>query len=644
MNKKDRLKLVSTADEGFIEEANPKNKRFDTKRIIAGVLVACFALLFISTNLYLFLPIQPEMPQIAQYKGDKYYPVIEKLSTLYYKEPSYKNNFDRITSSLFSVKGDAAPGDSWDGDYGTLMPPDGSAKPGVDDGSESNGGYVEVTDNQTAGVTEADKIKRTDKYIFYLHDYIFRIYSIDKENSECVGSILLDRNTIDYHSANFYEGEFYLSDDGNTVTVFAPGYDKDIESYVLVISLDVSKPQDIKVKSTVKVEGNYVSTRKTENGIILVSNYYLSTSLVDFGKPETFVPKVDTGDGFEPIEPENIYIPDKIYNTRYVVITKIDENGLTLDRENSLAVLSYSNEFYMSRDNIYLFNNRSERADSYVENVSDIVMISYNGGKFENKGTFTVDGHILNRFSLDEKDGILRAVTTTECIGSVIGGGYDSYDIDMQIKPNINRGENASLYCIDISDFSLIACVENFAPYGESVQSVRFDGNYAYVCTAEVITVTDPVFFFDLSDLSNITYKDTGNIEGYSSSLINLGEGFLLGVGVGADGSSLKLEVYEEGSDGIVSVDALEYKNWFASADYKSYYIDRENNIIGLGVSPQWSSVNSEKYIVLHFNGYKINEIAYAELQSNPSHMRGVLIDGWFYMFGGRDFKVTELF
>ena len=105
----------------------------------------------------------------------------------------------------------------------------------------------------------------------------------------------------------------------------------------------------------------------------------------------------------------------------------------------------------------------------------------------------------------------------------------------------------------------MVAKVERFAPKGETVRSVRFDGDYAYVCTA--IQLTDPVFFFDLSDLSNITYKDTGTISGFSTSLVDLGDGFLMGIGVGSLSTTLKVEIYVEGEQGVESYCSYELEN-----------------------------------------------------------------------------------
>jgi len=174
----------------------------------------------------------------------------------------------------------------------------------------------------------------------------------------------------------------------------------------------------------------------------------------------------------------------------------------------------------------------------------------------------------------------------------------------------------------------VVAKVENFAPDNEQAESVRFDGDTAYVCTAEVITMTDPVYFFDLSDLNNITWKDTGTIDGYSSSLVNFGNGFLLGIGYGA-GRELKIEVYEEVGNKVESVCAYQLNASF-NEEYKAYYIDREKGLIGIGVN-LWDSWQTA-YLLLHFDGYQIHELERVETERSYDLLRGVVVDGYLYV------------
>ena len=171
--------------------------------------------------------------------------------------------------------------------------------------------------------------------------------------------------------------------------------------------------------------------------------------------------------------------------------------------------------------------------------------------------------------------------------------------------------------------------------------------------------------------MKNITYKETGTIEGYSSSLVNFGEGYLVGIGV-VNWSDLKIEVYEETEKDVKSVCAYQLKNTDYSLDYKSYYIDRENQLIGLGIKsnhnymydvdivvPQEEgtavigtpsikpddgvkNIDTE-YIVLRFYDRELNEEIRTYLDGSIDNMRGVYIDGYMYMFAEKDFKVEKI-
>ena len=173
------------------------------------------------------------------------------------------------------------------------------------------------------------------------------------------------------------------------------------------------------------------------------------------------------------------------------------------------------------------------------------------------------------------------------------------------------------------------------------MQSVRFEKTNAYVCTAIVVTVTDPVYFFDLSDLDNITYKETGIIDGYSSSLINMGDGYLAGIGL-EDRTTLKVEIYKETETGVEGFSKYLRQNTDYSTNYKSYYIDRENQLIGLGLY-DYSYRQYSRYILLHFNGRELVLLMDENLSGANELKRSVYIDGFLYMFGENDFRVVEV-
>jgi len=239
-----------------------------------------------------------------------------------------------------------------------------------------------------------------------------------------------------------------------------------------------------------------------------------------------------------------------------------------------------------------------------------------------------VEGSVLNQYSMDEHEGVFRVVTETLVTQRQT---YEERDYVSSIIVSTQR--NANLTCFEVGSWKELARVESFAPTGETVESVRFDGDYAYVCTAVVVTLSDPVFFFDLSDLNNITVKDTGTIEGYSSSLVDIGDGYLLGIGVD-DMWQLKVEVYEETANGVESVCAYTPKITGFANEYKSYYIDRENRLFG---------IPTEKgYVLLHFNGYDLFTVTELPIGGDLNEVRGVVIDKCLYVFS-RQFEVKQL-
>ena len=504
----------------------------------------------------------------------------------------------------------------------------------------TDGTYEEITDNQTEGVIEADRIKRSDKHIYYLDNQTLRVFSIKGLNSKELGHIELLNN-----SYYLNKWEFYLSQDCKTATVITQFYNENKQPCVGVIALDVSNPEKIVEKSRFEITGSYMSSRLTDGKIILLTEFVIDKQELNFDKESTFLPQINTGDGMKTIPASDIVSPESLNSTRYTIVIKLDEN--TLKPDGTAAFLSYSEDVYVSKDHIFLTHvfadvKKDDNGDKIRNSMTEISCLTYGGNAFEIKGSATVRGYVKDQWSMDEYEGILRVVTTTNATTVRETYSSDGESVSADILMTATGQSNASLYCIDLKNFKLVAAVEDFAPPHEEVQSVRFDKTTAYVCTS--IEMSDPVFFFDLSDINNITYKDTGTIEGFSTSLINFGNGKLLGIGR-SNWNTFKVEIYEETTDGVTGFCKYELQNADYSTAYKAYYIDRKNQLIGLGVTMYNNSIaQAERYIVLHFDGYNLVELLNIPLNGNMEFQRGVYIDGYMYMFGENDFKVEKLF
>ncbi len=628
MKKQKLASALDLVDEELIARASPtylpRRNAIRRKRVLA-VVAACLALCLLAGNLWLFLPYGGADGQIREYRDSEYYGLIKKINDYTSPRSKYKNNFDRLR--------DMAP-------FFAATDAEGSA-PDSAPNSAPDSIYQEVTDNQVAGVIEADRIKRTDTHAFYLDGYVLRAFLLAGNESVKVGELELD-----HRSGDSMRWEFFLSQDGKTVTVMVPYYDSALRgTKTEVISVDVSDPTAMAVKSRMTVSGEYLSSRFVEGGILLLTRFYIAQS-PDFSDEKTFLPQIDLGNGPRSISPEQIVSPEELSSRYYTVALLLDAG--TLAPKDETAFLSYSSEVYVSEQHIVVsrvYQQKEETEQKHFvlhRTMTELYCLGYTEQGFAMKGSVTVAGSVKDQYSLDEHEGILRAVTTLSETVWRESGRY------REISAEAPRGgTNASLYCIDLATLSVVASKEAFAPEGESVQSVRFDGDVAYVCTAVVLT--DPVFFFDLSDLSNITYTETDTIEGYSSSLVQLGDGYLLGIGIGDAWGKMKLEVYEEADGRVVSVAKLVLPDTSFSGVYKSYFIDRENGYIGIGVHTYGvkadATGDASSYVLFRFD--KETESLYTvterPLRGYDEAKRGFVEGEFLYLFGDSDFSVAKI-
>ncbi len=576
----------------------------------------CAAVLAVTLLLW---PYSKTPPSVDQHKDAPYYSVIQALNEAMYTPPQYDNALDEFLGDLGNIA------DGLTGNASGAAPE--MNAPGAS--PDANDRYTEVTDNQVQGVIEGDLFKRSDTHVFYLRNDSLQVYTIDRENSRQVGSYDVGKTTEWAPGA----AEMYLSGDCKTLTLVQSGSIKnENDSYsamIKVLQLDVSDPTNIRQKEHSYITGSYLSSRMVDDKLLVISQFYVNSKNVDFKEESTFLPQMGKPGAMVSIAPEDIHIPQKVNRARYTVVCQL---GKDLQNLGSAAFLGYSQELYVSKDHVFATCTYTEKqeADGYVSSkaMTTITALRYSGEKLECVGSVDVAGSVKDQYSMDEYQSILRVVTT------ISESKYkESTSVDgeyLSMLPG-NSTVNASLYCISLQDLSVVSKKEAFAPEGEQVRSVRFDGTTAYVCTS--LQLKDPVFFFDLSDLNNITCKDTGTIDGYSSSLVNFGDGLLLGIGYSGRWG-LKIELYEESDTGVVSVCFYEHGGSF-SEDYKSYFIDRQRQLVGLGV-------NNSRYILLAFNGYELVEVVNCPLAGDDDTKRAFIDGDWLYMLG-QEFRVEKI-
>ena len=548
--------------------------------------------------------------QVGAWKNDRYYTTV--LDTLTAWDVEYENVLDG-----------KLPGFD-ESDWGTAE--------GDENASSGTNEYVETTDIQVDGVIQSDLIKRTKDYIFYVTEKSenvaqLGVYSIAGKDSAQVAAYnvkLFDGEEFKKSDTNGVE--LYLSADGKTATVIASCEEtEDGDPYVVLISIDVSDPLHMREKDRTYMAGAYRDSCMIDGALTIVTAFRVKRGL-DYDEPLEYLPHRGDIGQMQPLSANNVFASESVLSRIYTVVYQYEQT--TLRNTQALAVLTPVEECYFSQSSVYFtygYTQNTVRPEDepnvYVRNcaMTDIYRIDHTEG-LGFCSVFTVEGEVNDRFCMDEREGVLRVVTSVN--RSAVGVTGDG-------EPAVTHTQKltASLYCFLLSYEKKIVEVKDFAPEGEQVYATRFDGDTVYVCTAAVSMgiAEDPVFAFDLSDYQNITWKDTGTIPGYSISLIDFGE-YLLGVGYGERAFDGKVEVFRQTENAVVSVCGYGLGEGTLPSEYKALFIDREQGVLGLAFG--------REYLLLRFDGKEISKIFSCEYGCDIDAARAVLIDGSFYLFG----------
>lgn len=450
--------------------------------------------------------------------------------------------------------------------------------------------YTE-TNVQVKGVDEADIIKTDGQYIYYLTGEELIIARADGENTR-----ILSRTAYaaaDAFSAAYYGAQEMFLQNG-CVAILASGsasvLTKDRQFYqdqTSVLLYDVSNPARPKLKKTLGQSGYYLSSRMVDGVLYLVTTQYVWNVME--GVPVSFAPSTWRDGSYETVAVSNIYVPDRGLTDCYTIVSSIDmQQADAIDEVK--AVLGNGGSIYCSGDRMLLAASdwTSETGDIAPDETgknvqitksgsrTSLVLFSLDKGRIEKLANCTLNGHLLNQFSMDEYEGVFRIVTTVDnYTEKIYTDGIDTYEYEDE-RYNCLYTLNASL--------EPLGALENLAK-DEEVKSVRFDGDIAYFVT---FRQTDPLFTVDLSDPAKPAVMSTLKIPGFSSYLHVYADGRLLGVGYDADENTgwqqgVKLTMFDT-SD---KADVKELTTKLLKADWtpvgynhKSILVDAKRNII----------------------------------------------------------------
>lgn len=423
---------------------------------------------------------------------------------------------------------------------------------------------VEVSDTnlQVAGVDEADIVETDGEYIYTLSRgelVVVSAATADAESAVVSRTQLAGNNNL---AMFWFEGR---------LTIVSQDYNQNYDYHdrrvglawdilrpashrTVVTVLDVTNPETPTLQQETVVDGTYQNARAVGGQVYVVINNnqaipYLpslntvrddesSTNFRFESRTEYFERIARIADG---LTPPSVYqrsetedgapvlqrlgwldgASDEIVaeQSQLTTILQFDTASTESLPVDNISVRTgrYSGaQVYATPESVYLVSNEQPGAESNgnfarlldVNSVSVINKIDISGEQMVFEGRGSVPGLVESQFSVDEHNGYLRIVTTTD-------------QWSLASKNHIYVLEDTG------DELTIVGRIEDLAPT-ERVYSARFDGDRAWVVTFRRV---DPVFSIDLSDPTNPQVTGELKIPGFSEHLQLIDENHLLAIG-----------------------------------------------------------------------------------------------------------------
>jgi inhibitor of cysteine peptidase len=401
---------------------------------------------------------------------------------------------------------------------------DGRWTAALTDETAGSGNYHSTTNVQVQGVDELDMVKTNGEFIYVAGSQGVMVLKAYPTEDMAPASLI---NITDLIGGGPYARVMglFLKDDMLAVvayTIDVVDVRSDIlsmnkamtyEEMTLCCLVNVSDPYAPCILTRFQMSGGFLGSRMIGDYMYLLSERYA------WSDGEVSLPVIGIDGELEEMDPRNIRFDPQAEEANAFL------NILALDLKSgngnfSTMVASFCGPLYVSHDSLYLTNLRHVRPmddgsilDGYRP-MTTIIRLSLDGLHVTPAGKGQVSGFLLNQFSLDEHQEVLRVATCT------------------------GRGDGESqVHCLDL-DLDLLGSLTELAP-GESIKSVRFMGPVMYLVT---FLVTDPLFVIDLSDPASPQVLGELIIPGFSTYLHPCSDDLL--VGLGLEDGDLKISLF----------------------------------------------------------------------------------------------------
>ncbi len=469
-----------------------------------------------------------------------------------------------------------------------------------------------TTNRQEEEVDEGDIIKTDGKYLYIANADNKTISIVDVQDSEMKAVARINPATKGLVQEIYINGDKLIvigkkSSEFDGAFRGEGTYENGVhyrltDTFVEVYDLcDRSKPQLLTKYSQ---QGSYNNSRVIGTKLYCISNYWVELYGDDY--LDDCIPQVEVNDVCQKIPAGCISVIEDSETPSYSVITTFDISKGT--EPTSEAILGNCEELYATSKGLFVSESKYENVGNITTNIYRFEYTD-TGVKFKSMGT--VDGTINDQFSMSYDGEYFRIATTARKTVTYDDKGNATevqlFDEDGNRNKkldnvNVSTITMNNLYILS-NDMKIVGKVEDLAE-GETIRSVRFVGQMAYVVT---FRQTDPLFVIDLSDPINPTVKGELKIPGFSEYLHPIADGLL--VGVGYDGT-------EFGTNGDCKVSLFDVSN---------PYEPTENSILTVtgGKANCYSPVgaNHKLYIKLSDNEFAVPFRArkYVETDYNDS-------------------------
>lgn len=482
----------------------------------------------------------------------------------------------------------------------------------VEDTATSNQKEYSTTNLQVEGVDESDFVKCDGKYLFVQTDEKVSIIDIQSKSMKTVATVkpnlASDSEILDIYMD---KNRLYLVIQERDVQIRDDDISEDIQyidasSNVILQTYDITGRAGGKLLGTVRMDGQYQTSRKVGEYIYLFTEKYFYDS-TEKNKQEA-VPEINN----EKIACSDVYIQENATNEYIVASVNVNNPSETVDQ---MVLLNADMQIYMGTESIYLYAGNYDWNNE--KSYTDIAKFSYKDGKMNAVNATSVQGTIGDQFAISESDGVLRVLTT-----------------DWTRPKSENR-----LYLMD-ENLKTLGKLENIAT-GEEIYAARYIGYIAYFITYHN---TDPLFAVDISDPEKPKMLGQVEMTGFSDYLHPYGENLLLGIGYETDPDTsmtegVKITMFDISDPTelkIMDSVKIEGDRCNAADDYKCALVDEDKNMIGFAVSDYGQEKESMKYYLYQWKKDHFDRLLVENLENNyldlDTNIRGLYAGNQFYI------------